>query len=516
MKTFFFLLLICNLINFISLKNYEFLSLSIYEGTFIKESYNLSLKNIDDAKIRNNPSKLAYITNINGNDSIIYNNYSKYFNKLWVFYITNEEQINLVLSKDFSDYEIIITGILIPKSLNYQIISENNVNEEIPIIEVPENITLEQYDIRACNKNIFFVIKQINNLLVPVKYLIAFSIIVLISSIIISLVWNIFEKRVGPDYLFNYHDKIKYIFCAHIFLALTLIFKTVSIMREDNYELTATVEISLTLSSSFFKSLLWFLVYLIGYGWYICFHDLLLNEQKKLVRLLLLIIVTFWIDDILGKYVDDLWILKISEIKNLFLYIFLVVMTTKNIKKNLNILNRKHNYALSMLPEYAEGIMTKIILLSNLKLIIWSYIPIYLLILIIHKLFLSDFDSTILLIYNYLIPDFILETFFVLLMRPKVVSDFYNVDLGEMFDEIEGNTYMCHLPKYDEQLEEKIEDINFIKKDNDIEEIPIVVLEPNEEGNNSNNIDNSGFMEYDINKYFSNIKVGYFNINNNK
>ena len=133
----------------------------------------------------------------------------------------------MVLSKDFSDYEIMITGILIPKSLNYQIISENNANEEIPIIEVPENLTLEQYDIRTCNKNIFFVIKQINNLLVPLKYLIAFSIFVLISSIIISLAWNIFEKRVGQDYLFNYHDKIKYIFCAHIFLSLTLIFKTV-------------------------------------------------------------------------------------------------------------------------------------------------------------------------------------------------------------------------------------------------------------------------------------------------
>ena len=104
MKAHFILLLISNLINFICLKNSELLSLSVYEGTFIKDTYNLSLKNIEDAKIKNNPSKLAYITNINGNDSIIYNNYSKYFNKIWVFYITNKEQINLVLSKDFSDY----------------------------------------------------------------------------------------------------------------------------------------------------------------------------------------------------------------------------------------------------------------------------------------------------------------------------------------------------------------------------------------------------------------------------
>jgi len=134
----------------------------------------------------------------------------------------------------------------------------------------------------------------------------------------------------------------------------------------------------------------------------------------------------------------------------------------------------------------------------------------------IHKLFLYDFDSTILLVYNYLIPDFILEVLFVFLMRPKVVSDFYNVDLGEMFDEIEGNTYMCHLPNFNEQYEEKLDEININKKDYDIEEIPIVVIEPYEEDNNSNIIDNSNVMEYDINKYFSNIKVGFFNINNNK
>ena len=43
-----------------------------------------------------------------------------------------------------------------------------------------------------------------------------------------------------------------------------------------------------------------------------------------------------------------------------------------------------------------------------------------------------------------------------------------------------------------------------------------MVIEPYEEDNNSNIIDNSNVMEYDINKYFSNIKVGFFNINNNK
>lgn len=515
MKTNLLIILIFNIINFISLKKSGLLSLTMYENSFVINNYNLTLLNIDDAKIKNNPSKLAYITDINKNDSEVYNYYSKYFNRIWLFYISDINQLKSVLYKDFRDYKILITGIIIPKSMNYTIVEDDNIiNDDVPIIEIPNelNLTLEQYDFRKYSKNIFFVIKQINNLLVPKQYIIIFSIFVLVSSIIIALIWNIFEKRVGQIYIFNYHDKIKYIFCAHIFLALTLIFKTISIMRTDNYELTATVEISLTLSSSFFKSLLWFLIYLIAYGWHICFQELQLNEQKKLVRLLLIIVVNFWIDDILLKYLENIGILHLSEIKNLFLYIFLVYKTIKNIKKNMKILNRKYNYALSLLPEYADSIMSKIKLLSNLKIYIIIYLPLFILVLLVHKIFLYDYDSSILFIYDYLIPDFILEGLFVFLMRPKIVPNYYNVDLGEMFDEIEGETYECYLPKFDERFDDK-EMISINIKDYDTDEIPVIIIGPKNECDNSNNSDNSDFIESDINKYFSNIQIGYYNSN---
>ena len=523
MKILFIIIIILNIINFVYLSLSEILSLTIYENTFVKNIYNVTLLNIKEAEIRNNPSKLAYITDINNKDKEIYNYYSKYFNRIWIFYINDANQINTVLSTDFDDYDIIITGILIPKSLNYSITKDKNNNKKVPIIKIDDNKTepMEQYDIRQNKRNTYFVIKQPNGIIISIEYIITFSIFVLLSSIIISLTWNIMEKKVGPNYIFGYHERIKYIFCAHIFLALTLLFKTISLLRSDNYELNATVEVSLTLSVSFYKSFLWFLIYLVGYGWQICFQELALGEQKKMVRLLIAILINFWVDDILEKYCDLFWIFHLNELKNLIIYSLLTYCIVKNINKNLIILNRKYNYALSLIPDFVEGILIKIKLLSNLKKLVLAYLPIYVFILLIHKIFLLDYDVSLLITYDYLIPDLIIESIFVYLLRPKIVPDFYNVDLGDVFNEEEGITYKCCLPKFEEREEIDNSAIIINKKDYDTEEIPILVIGPNHDKidsinnyiDNDNDNDSSGIKECSINKYFSNIQIGYYNSN---
>ena len=521
MKILFIIILILNIFNFVYLSLKEILSLTLYENTFVKNIYNVTLLNIKEAEIRTNPSKLAYITDIKNKDKEIYNYYSKYYNRIWIFYINNINQIQTVLSTDFDDYDIVITGILIPKSLHYKITKDNNNNRKVPIIEIDDNKTesMEQYDIRQNNRNTYFVITQPNGNIIPMEYIITFSIFVLISSIIITLTWNIIEKKVGPNYIFGYHERIKYIFCAHIFLALTLLFKTISLLKADNYELSATVEVSLTLSISFYKSFLWFLIYLVGYGWQICFQELLIAEQKKMVRILIAILINFWVDDILEKYFELFWIFHLNEIKNLFTYSILLYCIVKNINKNLIILNRKYNYALSLIPDFVEGIRIKIKLISNLKKLVLSYLPIYIFILLIHKIFLFDYDVSLLIAYDYLIPDLILESIFIFLMRPKIVPDFYNVDLGEVLNEEDGITYKCCLPNFEERFEIDNTEITINKKDYDTEEIPILVIGPNNDNIDSinnyidNDNDSSGIRECSINKYFANIQVGYYNIN---
>ena len=120
MKTIFIILIVFGLINLINNKKSELFSLLIYENTFLKDTYNLTLLNSKDSKFSNSPSKLAYITDLDNLDSEIYNYYSKYFNRIWIFYISDLNQINKVLSKSIGN-NILITGILMPKSLKYNI-----------------------------------------------------------------------------------------------------------------------------------------------------------------------------------------------------------------------------------------------------------------------------------------------------------------------------------------------------------------------------------------------------------
>ena len=512
MKLNFVILLIAISIKYIFNKKPQLLSVSVYENSYKKDTYNITLINPSYVKILKNPSKLAYITDINNKDSIILDNYTKYYNKIWLFFMTDISELKQVIEKKYENDNILITGLIIPESLDYNDIDMENI-EKFPLFTVNEtlNNTLINYDIRKNKKNVYFIINYTENLLL--QFFIVFSSIALISAIVIGVVWNILEKKVGPDYLFNYHERMKYVLCSHIFLAITLIFKTVSLMRTENYELTVAVEISLYLSVSFFRSLLWFLIYLISCGWNICFQELPMNEQRKMYKIFIGIALFFWIDDVLDKYCKKLWVFNISEIKNVILFAVLTILTRRNINKNIISLNRKYNYALNLLQDYADGISEKIKLLKYLKYEIFCYLPLYLMVLLINKLFLIDYDNPIILLYIYLIPDFILEFAFMFLLRPKIVPIFFGIDLGGMFNEEVGNTYICTLPKYEDFNDENVKEKITYDYYDENEKIPIVVFGPENSKNNS-------FMDEDIpeyanpidleiNKYFASIKVGY-------
>ena len=512
MKLIFVILLLSISINYIFAKKPQLLSVSVYENSFKKDTYNITLINPSYVKILKNPSKLAYITDINNKDSIILDNYTKYYNKIWLFFMTDISELKQVIEKKYENDNILITGLIIPESLDYNDIDMENI-EKFPLFTINEtlNKTLINYDIRKNKKNVYFIINYTENLLL--QFFIVFSSISLISAIVIGVVWNILEKKVGPDYLFNYHERMKYVLCSHIFLAITLIFKTVSLMRTENYELTVAVEISLYLSVSFFRSLLWFLIYLISCGWNICFQELPMNEQRKMYKIFIGVALFFWIDDVLDKYCKKLWVFNISEIKNIILFAVLTILTRRNINKNIISLNRKYNYALNLLQDYADGISEKIKLLKYLKYEIFCYLPLYLMVLLVNKIFLIDYDNPIILLYIYLIPDFILEFAFMFLLRPKIVPIFFGIDLGGMFNEEVGNTYICTLPKYEDFNDENVKEKITYDYYDENEKIPIVVFGPENSKNNSfmgeDIPEYANPIDLEINKYFATIKVGY-------
>ena len=159
MKINFVLILISLYINFVFLKGPELLSVSVYENSFKKYTFNITLINPNYVKILKNPSKLAYITDIKNKDSYIFNNLTKYYNKIWLFFLTDINEIVKVLEKKYESNSILITGILIPESLDYSQIDFEE-HQKYPIFTVDEelNTTLINYDLRKNKKNIYFII----------------------------------------------------------------------------------------------------------------------------------------------------------------------------------------------------------------------------------------------------------------------------------------------------------------------------------------------------------------------
>ena len=134
----------------------------------------------------------------------------------------------------------------------------------------------------------------------------------------------------------------------------------------------------------------------------------------------------------------------------------------------------------------------------------------YLLILLCHKVFFYEYDSILLMNYDYLIPDLVIEVSFIYLMRPKVVPEFFDVDLIDMFNFTMGKHYKCKLPKCDEIYSKENEVFNIKKHDIDIDETPIIVINPFKQKKNSINSDDDILdEEYDTNKYFSNVNIGF-------
>ena len=68
MKINFLILLLSGYFNYILSKNPEFLTITVYENQFKKDTYNLTLINQKNAKILKDSSKLAYITDVQNKD----------------------------------------------------------------------------------------------------------------------------------------------------------------------------------------------------------------------------------------------------------------------------------------------------------------------------------------------------------------------------------------------------------------------------------------------------------------
>ena len=497
-----------------SLKDNDKVSLVYFENSYNLSQINLDIKNRDSSIIDSTSCHLAYIKNEKEEHKEIFDFYSSYLNRQWLFFADKEETINSLLKIDYDSKDIYIFGILIPKNLKYKLGNSHG----IPVFEIDDNYTekMGEWDMRNAEKNIFFSL-EIHHAVeyYPETYFLLLSALLFMCSFGILLYWKVKIKKLEAIHILQMHKIFTCLIYFNNLLCFILVIKSLNIrgekIYEDESESSILLDTALITFNGIFKTIFWFMLLLLSYGWNISLQHLNARDCKFFLKIIVLLFLALSVDQILDAIFVPISRLNLSEIKNCILYVLLIYTMLYKIDKNLNFLKLKIHYAQQISPQYINALKYKIRLFLIFRIIIISYYFVYLLILILHKTAFYKYDEAILESYDYLALDCVYIFLFLLLFRPRVLPEHYTVDLGDSLEGEDGKIYKYNLPKYSEanlkiaDLTKK--DVETIKKN----KMPIVIVGPNLIDSNNGNIMNENNQNYSINKYFSNLNVGTIN-----
>ena len=119
----------------LTIKNNDTISLIYYEYSYNLSEINIELKNREVSIIDSVQCRLAFVKDQKKEKDEIFDFYSNYFTRQWIFFTNNTETVNNLLQIEYSENELYCLGILNPKSLNYNIQDDNG----IPIFEIDDN-----------------------------------------------------------------------------------------------------------------------------------------------------------------------------------------------------------------------------------------------------------------------------------------------------------------------------------------------------------------------------------------
>lgn len=471
--------------------------------------FNVTVLNKEEAEINDYlSSRIAFMNNTDS-DKIIFELYSIYINKYWLFLVNSSEVANqLLLREDYKKNELTINGILIPKRLNYEMPKENK-NKNIPIFIVDDNYTdfLYSYDIRNMNKHVYFIIeikRAIENY--PETYLLIIAILSLLLSTALFAYWRILMKKTRHIYVLSIH---KFMFAIPLFiflLSISLLVKAVDIKGQDpyrEYEGSVYIDTALITLDAIYRTILWFLILLMCCGWKISIQNLGREDLKFLMKMFLVIYIAMCLDQIIDSASTGIWVFHLSEIKNFIFYICMLFLMLKKIRLTVVFLERRLYYARALSLEYVEALVYKINLINKFKLMLYIYIGLFLIFVFIHKVIIYPYDTTLLELYNYTIIDIYLSIYFLYLLRPKVLPPNFNVDFGNDIEGDIGIVYKAFLPKYKDVKEFKEntkKELSSCKG----KDMPILVLGPC-----LSHYSHGDEADYSINNYIINVEIGY-------
>jgi hypothetical protein len=309
-------------------------------------------------------------------------------------------------------------------------------------------------------------------------------------------------------YILSIHKILYSIPFFLLLLSISLLIKAIDIKGQDpyrEYEDSVYIDTALITLDAIYRTLLWFLILLMCCGWKISIQNLNREDLKFLMKMFLIIYISMCLDQIMDSASSGIWVFHLSEIKNIIFYIIMLFVLLKKIRNTIFFLERRLYYARALSLEYVEALVYKVNLIKKFKKMLYSYLVIYIILIFIHKVIVSPYDTTLLEVYNYSLVDLYLSIYFLYLLRPKELPPNFNIDFGNDIEGDIGIVYKAFLPKYN--------DINERKEDNQKEllsckgkNIPILVLGPCLSHYNMN-----GQEEYSINNYLNNVEVGFAN-----
>jgi hypothetical protein len=345
---------------------------------FIKQDYGFSSSSLNTTFLNAKTKSVAFLEDTEGKLAYINSNESftnlfklnRLYNHRWYFYVDDLEFFDIVI-KNQTDARYYMLGIIINENLVNQINKSQIDSEIIPIMSISNlNHTLmTEYDYNNQRYNTFFVFTYYREIKVyPTKY---YFIITIISFVLCGgflTAWSIKIKLLDRAHITSLQKILIVLPVAELLVNIAICLELNILNNPPSESSSSTSEVSyqiyfettLITLNALFRTLLWFLIALIVYGWQITKQSLTREEKNFFIKIYMFMYIAMFIDQIINVSMSNSFILTPSEIKNLLFYLVMVSWLTKRGIKSYRFLKRKLVYAITLTREFIPALILKL------------------------------------------------------------------------------------------------------------------------------------------------------------
>ena len=357
-----YILFLSNILTVTSNDDIPTLKLNMYDYGYLTLSLDTKFINSEQKNvmlIENSQGKIAYIdSNDTFNNLTIINSL---YNKRWYFYITTKDNFELILTQ-INPKEFYILGILLSQELVSQYNETSLPQTTIPLLNISSDnhTAIMQYDYKNQVYNTFFTLSQYREVKIyPTTYFLTIAIVSLLLSCGYFVLWFIKFKKLDQNHIIVLQRILIILPIAEVLVTITIFLEitVVSNSGENTYQIY--IETALITLNAVYRTVLWFMISLVLFGWQITKQSLNREEMKFFLRVFILIYIAMCIDQIIDSVFIDISTVTASEIKNLIFYAYMLYWLTQKGVKSYKYLQRKLSYASIVSREYIPSLLMK-------------------------------------------------------------------------------------------------------------------------------------------------------------